>query len=202
MRLFVALPLPPEIRRELAGVVAEWRRLQWPFRWVASDALHVTVRFLGEVNPEDEPRIRDVLDECGRGTGWIDLVPTAYEIRPTRRRPRLIWLALEPSPALELLAHRLEVALGAGEGEEAGVTFRPHVTMGRFAHQDRLPNGASAVMAGTPLPQATGTGELVLYQSELDGGPPRYSARHVVSLVAQGRGTRRGEPNGLSHPDR
>lgn len=185
MRLFVALPLPVEIQRELAGVVAEWRRLQWPFRWVASDALHVTLRFLGEVNREDEPRICEALDECGRGTGWIDLVPTAYEVRPTWRRPRLIWLALEPSPALELLAHRLEVALGASEAEE-GATFRPHVTLGRIAHQDRLAGNASAIVANATLPQPTGTGELVLYQSELDGGPPRYTARHVVSLMTQG----------------
>lgn len=185
MRLFVALPLPVEIRRELAGVVAEWRRLQWPFRWVASDALHVTVRFLGEVNGEDEPRIRTVLDACGQGTGWIDLVPSAYEIRPTRRRPRLIWLALEPSPALELLAHRLGVALGGTDGEE-GAAFRPHVTLGRITQEGRLPGDASGIVASTALPQAGGTGALVLYESELDGGPPRYTARHAVSLMTQG----------------
>jgi 2'-5' RNA ligase len=185
MRLFVALPLPVETRRELAGVVAEWRRLQWPFRWVAPDALHVTLRFLGEVDREDEARIRDVLDECGRGTGWLDLVPTAYEIRPTRRRPRLIWLALEAVPALELLAHRLELALGASESGE-GATFRPHVTLGRIVHQARLPGNASDVVAGATLPGPAGTDELVLYQSELDGGPPRYTARHVVSLMTRG----------------
>lgn len=178
MRLFVALPLPSQVRQELVEVVTRWRQLQWPLRWVNPESLHVTMRFLGEVDPADESRLRTALDECGKGTGWIDLVPQAYDFSPARR-PRILWLALEPVPALELLAHR--VALGLGAPGDEGV-FRPHVTLGRVAHGARVPADAFAAVRAAPLPAASGTDELVLYQSELDGGPPRYSQRHAVML--------------------
>lgn len=184
MRLFVALPLADRERAALAALVALWQPLDWPVRWVAPGSLHLTLRFLGEAAPDAEPAIRSALDSSAQGAGPIDLVPRAVEFNPSRRRARVLWLALEPVPALELLAHRLERAL-AGQGmRELDGTFRPHVTLGRLVRDARLPPEAIRVVAGAPVPAPFVADRVVLYQSELDGGPPRYVERHAVSLRA------------------
>jgi 2'-5' RNA ligase len=184
VRLFVALPLPRSACDELVGLVTPWQRRAWPVRWVPPASLHLTLHFLGEVSPEAEPALQSALERSADGTGPLDLVPGAVEWYPSRRRPRVLWLALEPLPALELLAHRVARGLA---GQEAGLltgTFRPHVTLGRVRPDATVPASARDEVAAAVLPSPWQAERVVLYQSELDGGPPRYLERHTVMLQA------------------
>ena len=57
MRLFIAVNLPDALRQELWAAAAALRRGDFPVKWVAADALHLTLKFLGEVAPEREPEL-------------------------------------------------------------------------------------------------------------------------------------------------
>lgn len=200
MRLFVALPVPDRERDALAGLLAGWRPLDWPVRWVRRESIHLTLRFLGELPGESLPGLCTALDASAADTGRVELVPRGVEFYPSRR-PRVLWVALEPVPALELLAHRVERALEHLPGvRPVDGPFRPHITLGRVARDGRVPAEVHRRVAGAALPGAFLAERLVLYESELDGGAPRYLERHVVELVAPGNDSRSG--HGLSHPDR
>lgn len=184
MRLFVALPLATPARDALGALIAGWQRLDWPVRWVARESLHLTLRFLGEMPGESLEGIRSALDESAARMGPIELVPRAVEFHPARRA-RVLWLALEPVPALELLAHRLEQGLAGQPGmRELDGPFRPHITLGRAVRDARVPRAAFGVVAEAVIPDAWLASRVVLYQSELGGGPPRYIERHAVELRA------------------
>lgn len=184
MRLFVALPLPGRARDAVAALATQWRPLGWPVRWVAPESLHLTLRFLGEVAPGAMPAIRNAVEDSARGTGAIELVPRAVEFHPSGPGARVLWLALEAVPALELLAHRLEQGLASHASRELEGPFRPHITLARVARDARVPGSAVRLVAAAAVPDAFLAQQAVLYQSELGNGPPRYLEQHTVPLEA------------------
>lgn len=182
MRLFAALPLPPATAKAIAQVQESLRDTNWPVRWVAPESLHVTLQFLGNVDEALAAPLAQALDRAGAGEHPIPLGVRAIEAVPNPRRCRILWVGLDAPPALEFLADRFArecLQLGIAGDEQA---FRPHVTFGRMKDGGRLPEGALRRLEGLTLPEPFVADSLVLYESELGGGPARYVARHTHRL--------------------
>jgi 2'-5' RNA ligase len=132
MRLFVALPIPQEARREIGTLIEDLRRADGPVRWVGEEGIHLTLKFLGEVPESRVPEIGDALRQAASGTPPLAVTLTEAGGFPTLARARVIWLGLAGPPALELLAHRVAHACDTlGFPPEARV-FHPHLTLGRL----------------------------------------------------------------------
>ncbi|MBI4161622.1 MAG: RNA 2',3'-cyclic phosphodiesterase, partial [Acidobacteria bacterium] len=52
MRAFFAVALPADVRQSLGALQSEWSRRTGGIRWVRTDSLHVTLRFLGAIEPQ------------------------------------------------------------------------------------------------------------------------------------------------------
>jgi len=131
VRLFVALQIPPAVRKSLAEFLAVLRALSPQPRWVRTDNPHITLKFIGEVQPEKLGDIRLALSAVHsdrsvtldfRGVGFF----------PNEKRPRVFWAGVEASPNLARLASDIDRAL-----EKLGVPpekrpFSPHLTLARF----------------------------------------------------------------------
>jgi len=131
MRLFVAVNLPPPLRREIWLVTEALRVADLPMKWVPADNLHLTLKFLGEAPPTRRPEIEAAVTAAVRGARPFTLGVGGFGAFPAVERPRVIWVGCEGIPALELLQHQVEV-----ETERIGFPgeahpFRPHVTLGR-----------------------------------------------------------------------
>jgi 2'-5' RNA ligase len=127
-RLFVAIELPDEVKRELARIA-----LGVPgARWLEGDELHLTLRFIGEV---DGDVFRDVL-EC---LSEIEAAPFELTLRgvghfPPRGEPRILWVGVEKSEPLIQLRHKVEgVLVRAGLPPEKR-KFSPHVSVARLKY--------------------------------------------------------------------
>jgi len=131
MRLFVAVNLPAEVRSGLWEAMEPVRRRQYPVRWVDPDGMHITVKFLGDVDDPRESAIRQVLDAAVAGTRAFPLAIGGFGVFPNASRPRVVWAGCEAAPPLELLQHRVEQRLEALGFPLEGRAFRPHVTLGR-----------------------------------------------------------------------
>ncbi len=136
MRLFLAINLPPAMRRALVEATGPMHTLAPDVRWISEAKLHLTMKFLGEV---DASR----LDEIGATVGAVaarhaatDVTVSGLGAFPNSRRPRVLWIGAERSSRLELLAHDLEQACETLGFEAEGRAFRPHITLGRI--RDRL----------------------------------------------------------------
>jgi 2'-5' RNA ligase len=124
-RLFTGIELPEDIRDALAD-------LEQPLpaaTWVEQDNLHVTLRFVGDI---DNRLARDFADELSR----IDL--DVFEIRLEGlgvfggRDPRTLWAGVSPSTSLDALARAHErAARSVGLAPETR-TFKGHVTLARL----------------------------------------------------------------------
>ena len=140
MRLIVALNLPKKEKDRIYRAARVLRDSELPVRWVESDKFHITLKFLGDV-PED--RIEGVEAAVGRvaqTTGALELSVGGFGAFPTIRRPQVIWVGVEPTPALRCLKQDLEWALTDCGFDRETRAFHPHLTLGRAEAK----NGAGA----------------------------------------------------------
>ena len=131
MRLFVALTPPPEVQRAVWEAFAPLRARALPVKWVPPDGIHLTLKFLGEVDEGRLAELGGALVDAVAGARAISLVVRGAGAFPDARRPRVFWAGVEPDPAIELLQDRVErVFAPLGFPTEARA-FRPHLTLGR-----------------------------------------------------------------------
>ncbi len=137
MRLFVAVNLPPEERRRAWEAAQPLRAAHLPVRWTAEDSLHLTLRFLGEVEPERVGPIGEVLAGAVRGARPFAVSLGGVGAFPSLAKPRVVWVGIERHPALELLANDVELALMGLSFEPELRPFSPHLTLGRAERSAR-----------------------------------------------------------------
>lgn len=138
MRLFVAINLPAAERRRIHRETASLRERDLPVRWVEPGHFHVTLRFLGELRREDVDAVERAVAQAAEGNGPFEARVGGFGAFPTIRRPRVLWIGIQPSPSLRCLKQDLEWALADAGYDRDDRAFHPHVTLGRT----RGPGGA------------------------------------------------------------
>lgn len=187
MRLFVAVNLSAAERHAAYEAAAPLRAARLPVRWVAEDAVHVTLRFLGEVEEARVAPIRDALATAVRPVRAFDVGLGGVGAFPSLARPRVVWFGVERHPALELLAHDVEKALMTLDFEPELRPFHPHLTLGRVERSARPAafGDLERLAAGIAYQGATVVASVDLMQSVLDARGASYT---VLARAALGGG--------------
>jgi 2'-5' RNA ligase len=171
MRCFVAVPLPDGVRAAAMRVQDELRRAceGADIRWLRSDAMHLTLKFLGNVDEARLPAMgRALAEEMPRHTvGRLAL--GGLGAFPEPRRAKVVWLGVrEGAGALGTVAAAVDRAL-VGLGFEAEArAFSPHLTLGRARNARRAPDLRSVLAASGPIDAgAWSPRAVVLFESQL-----------------------------------
>ena len=185
MRLFVAINLPDNLRRAVWETGAPLRAASYPVRWVDAAAIHLTLKFLGNVEEAREPEIVDAVQDAVRGAKPFSLALDGFGAFPTPYRPRVLWVGCEAAPPLELLQDRVErVCADLGFPVE-GRPFHPHLTIGR-ARRDARPRDFAGLERDLQTLEFHGVllvSSLDLMQSVLAPQGARYTVRHAAALA-------------------
>jgi RNA 2',3'-cyclic 3'-phosphodiesterase len=129
MRLFVALPIPDAVARGLmllqGGVPGA--------RWQAREQLHLTLRFIGEVDGADARALDDAL-------AGIDAPAFELQLHGVgqfgNKQPHALWAAARKNELLDHLARKVDSAIRrVGQPQDAH-KFMPHVTLARLRHPE------------------------------------------------------------------
>ncbi len=189
MRLFVALELTAAWRQALSAVQKRLRRLDRNacVRWVDPGGIHLTLRFLGEVDEDRVQPLAAALQSALAGHDAPRLAPAGLGTFPSARRPRVVWAGVtEDGARLATLQQAVEHTLRAQGWEPESRAFRPHLTLGRM----RDPEGTIAVdlrraLESTSMPTWEPRPERVvaLMRSHLSRQGARYEALHAWRLV-------------------
>ncbi len=176
MRQFLAIDLPGSVRRRLGELQSELRDELSGWRWTRPEGIHLTLRFLGEVDAELDRRARDAWRGCAAQARGFSIRLRGLGCFPGPRRPRVLWVGIEADPAhrvrLTELASGIEVAARSLGFEPSDRAFRPHLTLGRARRGSRPAPPEPSSFDGGRIEAA----ELVLFRSELHGGGARYTA--------------------------
>ncbi len=126
MRLFVAIDLPVGIKEQLAVMSCGLPGA----RWVRSEQLHLTLRFIGEVDSVLFHAIREALSLVGATPFSMQLDGVGYF--PPRKKPRVVWAGIRENPDLVRLRNRIESALVRTGLAPEQRKFSPHITLARL----------------------------------------------------------------------
>lgn len=170
MRTFIALPLPEDVKQLLLRVQEDWRR-NFPIAasWSRVEGFHLTLKFLGEIDPERVPGIAEVLRTVAEETPPLELSLGAAGCFPNPRSPRVLTVGIS-SDALTLLATRIEAGLEPLGFPREKRRFNGHVTLGRVRVPKRLENPYLPPVE----PRSWPARELVLYESRLSPQGSKY----------------------------
>jgi len=184
VRLFVAVNLPDGVRQGIWTATARLREAGFPVRWVEEPALHLTLKFLGEV---DDGRRDEIVAAVERGAGGARpflLTISGFGAFPSVERPRAIWVGCEGVPPFELLQHHLEREMERCGFPVEGRPFRPHLTLGR-ARKDVAParfRGLKSVLGDLSFEAETLVQSVELMESRLEPGGAAYRPVHSVAF--------------------
>lgn len=182
MRLFAAIPLQAPALQPALATLQLLEGEPWPVRWVPEAGLHLTLKFFGEVAANRLDTIAEMVGFALEGVTPMPLQVTGAGVFPSVRRPRVIRLEVAAGPELELLQDRIERGGERIGFPPEGRPFRPHVTLGRVKEGQRLPPGAAEILEGIVAQPEFLADQVVLYESELGVGGPRYHPRSEFPL--------------------
>jgi RNA 2',3'-cyclic 3'-phosphodiesterase len=158
LRLFIAISLPDavkrrieETQRQLRGAVGETA-----VRWTPPEQLHLTLRFMGNVDAAKLEDLQARLVQSCATTGPLRLQARGVGFFPVRGLPRVVWVGIEdPEGKLPVLVSTLERSTAAYSSEPAGKKFTGHITLGRVR---TIGQGQARLL--TTEAAALGSGEL------------------------------------------
>jgi 2'-5' RNA ligase len=130
IRSFIAVDLAAPVQAALRQLLAELSQVRCDVRWIRGAGLHVTLKFLGWVEPAGLERARDTLARAVAGRPALRVHARGLGAFPSWRRPRVLWAGLE-GEGLSELAARVDAAMCRAGFEPERRTFTPHITLGR-----------------------------------------------------------------------
>ncbi len=179
MRAFIAIDFDEPIRRKLAALQDTLRRRAGKLSWVAPGNLHLTIKFLGEIEADRVATISTALDHIAARVEPFEIMLRGVGIFPPRGLARVLWVGVEPivlrsHDPLQALHHVCEDELADLGFAREDRPFSPHLTLARNkSSMDRdlrrsLEHGAEFA-AGPQRVHA-----IAFYESQLGANGPTY----------------------------
>lgn len=186
VRSFLAIPLPEELKRRIYRGLTPIRRLALDVKWVEEENYHLTLKFFGDLTPDQIRRIKVILPALiGAETPFYLYCGDSYLLFPDQNRPRVFSLALTGDlEALHRLQKKTERELVKAGFLAEKKKFHPHITLGRF----RSLRNSQALFrliqenAALPFEEEFPVREIILMASELTPQGPRYKPLAVFPL--------------------
>jgi len=177
VRTFIAIDLDSRLQEALSTLEKELQEVRAPITWVKPERIHLTLKFLGDVAPEQILEIQTKLEEVARNASPFSLEPVGCGAFPTIRQMRVIWVGLEGDvTALNDLQQAVEAAMVQLGFKQEERPFKPHLTLGRVKGRQHLRLLQELLLERQRFrAEAFDVTELVLYKSELRPEGARYT---------------------------
>lgn len=184
IRAFIAIPLSAQIIARLEDVQRKLRALPADVKWVRTESIHLTLKFLGNIEEDMVERISHAVQRGVQGfKPWSVGIRTLGTF-PTMRDPRVVWVGLQDSTGqLVMMQERVEHELYQLGFERESRPFTPHLTLGRV----RSPRGKQDLVCSLIDERETDLGvfevhRVVLFKSDLQRSGAVYTELREFGL--------------------
>ncbi|HVP58216.1 MAG TPA: RNA 2',3'-cyclic phosphodiesterase [bacterium] len=191
LRTFIAVPVSDEVRATVASVEENLRPIGADVKWVDPRNVHLTLKFLGNVDAAKLGDIAPALTSALAATNRATIeVAGAGTFPPGRKNVRVIWLGItEGSAALVEMAGLVDQACASMGFAREERPFSPHLTIGRVRRESgRLADLARGVSAVQFNPLKVNIDRVNLMRSELSPKGPTYTVLDSFALSESGKG--------------
>jgi len=137
IRSFIAVELPEEIKTRLEQLEAQLKsETQTRVKWVDPNSIHLTLKFLGNIDAGRTGEITRVMEEAVKGIPPFRLSVKDLGVFPNVRRVQVAWVGLSGEiDRLRQLQQRLESSLEQLGFAAESRAFTPHLTIARIRNQ-------------------------------------------------------------------
>lgn len=189
LRTFIAVELDKEFLDNLENLQHRLRGQVAPrsVRWVRTEGIHLTLKFLGDTRPAQLESIKSALDLAASEIPPFVFTMAGLGCFPNARRPRVIWVGLyEPAGNLSRLRDAVESRVAPLGFPTEKRPFQPHLTLGRVqrhASKSEVREIGEVVAAGEIGALDEMRVEQVSYiKSDLRPGGAVYTTLHQARL--------------------
>lgn len=133
LRTFIAVDIPPTILHSIQQKMAPLQKAigDVAVRWVPVSNFHLTLKFLGDVSPDNVDVLTRILcteaDSCQK----FDLHISGLGSFPNSKRPRVLFIGIQAPAGLDALQRGIESATAKLGYKSEARAFSPHLTIGR-----------------------------------------------------------------------
>jgi 2'-5' RNA ligase len=133
LRTFIAIELEPSLQLSLQNIQNELKSAGADISWVKPTNIHITLKFLGEIQQKKVKAITEIFPEIFQNVAAFPLELGGLGVFPNFNHPKVIWVDIKNgADGIKDLAMRVENALcGLGYPKERRPEFTAHVTIGR-----------------------------------------------------------------------
>ena len=181
MRAFIAIPIPEASKEILNQIQQHLRDFKADVRWASIPSVHLTLKFLGEVDPVIIPDLAASLQIEARAFPRISLRLSGIGCFPNSKNPRVIWCGIDgDTEVLSGLQQKVETeCLKYGLLQEDR-KFHPHLTLGRVISNRNLKPLLDSIKIGSDLESSFRADHFNIYRSELK---PKGAVYTVLSTI-------------------
>ncbi|NIR48785.1 RNA 2',3'-cyclic phosphodiesterase [candidate division KSB1 bacterium] len=131
IRTFIAVEIPDSVRDRIAKVQAELKKHKERISWTKPGNIHLTLKFLGNVDEEKIPAISEIIQEVVKDRKPFSLNVREVGAFPNVSRPRVLWVGIDDNPEIVEIADRIDEGLSQIVFPKEKRKFSPHLTIGR-----------------------------------------------------------------------
>lgn len=148
IRTFISVELPEDIKRKISDLQNRLKVHGGHIGWVRPGAIHLTLKFLGDIDEKEVKEIEAATKKAIKGFGPFYLRLLGIGAFPDLKRPRVIWLGIdEGGDNLARLQLRIEDEIAVIGYPREERRFKPHLTIGRVKNAHGLKQLIDAINA-------------------------------------------------------
>jgi 2'-5' RNA ligase len=185
-RSFIAIELPPDIKKRLQSVQNELKKCGPDVKWVEPENIHLTLKFLGNVGTKDAKKIGELLEKDFSLKKSFKVTLDRLGCFPSLHSPRVLWAGFEDSKDnSKNIARHLDNSLNGLGFDKETKEFQLHATLGRF----RSPRNKIAFIEQIERlnlrfkPYDVLLDNITLFESRLSPKGASYSILHSVKFL-------------------
>ena len=177
MRVFIAIELPQEIKDTLGRLQAKLKAAGADVKWVDPKNIHLTLKFLGEIDEQISDRVSTKLAEICFGRKQFNLSLSSCGAFPNINSPRVIWAGIEQGDKeIKTIADAIETQLESIGILKESREFSSHITLGRTRSSKNRQELAKTLseLSTKPLKDQFPASKITLFKSTLTPLGPIY----------------------------
>lgn len=172
MRTFLAVEIPEQVRKEVDRFINKEKNTRLPIKWIKVDNLHITLKFLGEIDEKKRQEILSVLEEISKSKPSFQMDLEGVGCFPHLKNPRVLWIGVhQGNEVLIDIANELEEGLSPF-GFKMEKRFHGHLTIGRVKKFCKVDD----ILARSFKSEIFSAGAITLFKSTLTPQGPIYEA--------------------------
>jgi len=135
IRAFIAINLSADVLERIEQVALDLKKRMnsVPIRWVPTENIHLTLKFLGNVSTANLELLKDILGNVASNHHECDISVGGIGVFPKPHNPRVIWVGMEVPQELFNLQREIEIETARLGYSREHRPFSPHLTFGRVS---------------------------------------------------------------------